>query len=264
MLMTAAPGLVRCGYAARVTLEVPIRSMSTTTRKPFEDCALTAATKLPAAPETSTSMGPSWLTALWNARPTASKSRTSAVTPAMLPPVVPSAAMAASTLSCLRLATETFAPCFEKFSATPKPIPVVPPKTSACFPVKSNVSAMVTAPFFQTGSRVHQVGAGERLDLLPHPPEPAGVDDRLAHVGQRPVLLGLGGGRLAMQLDRECRGIPDEDLEDRVEHARVEPGQSGLLEDQLSIDDQRGHRTPSSRSAERMRPQRTGARAESW
>ena len=33
--------------------KVPIRSMSTTTRKPFDDCALAAATKLP-APETST------------------------------------------------------------------------------------------------------------------------------------------------------------------------------------------------------------------
>ena len=56
--------------------KAPIRSMSTTTRKPFEDCALTAATKLPSAPEISTSMVPTWLAALSNARPTASKSRT--------------------------------------------------------------------------------------------------------------------------------------------------------------------------------------------
>ena len=48
--------------------------------------------------------------------------------------------------SCLRLATDTFAPCFAKFSAIPKPMPVVPPKTKTCFPVKSKVSAMVAAP----------------------------------------------------------------------------------------------------------------------
>jgi hypothetical protein len=63
---------------------------------------------------------------------------------------------------------------------------------------------LVTAPFLETWSRVHQIGAGERLDLLPYPLEPAGVDDRFAHVGQCPPLLGLCGGRLAMQLDRKC------------------------------------------------------------
>src|SRR3954471_2531368 len=94
--------------------------MSTTTRKPLEDCALTAATKLPAAPETSTSMAPSWSAALSNARLTASKSRTSAVTPTTLPPVVPSAAVAASTLSCLRLATDTLAPCFGEVLGDPE------------------------------------------------------------------------------------------------------------------------------------------------
>jgi hypothetical protein len=69
--------------------------------------------------------------------------------------VAADAAMAAPAFSCLRLATDTFAPCSEKFWATPKPVPAVPPKTSVCFPVKSNVSAVVTAPFFETWSRVH-------------------------------------------------------------------------------------------------------------
>ena len=99
---------------------------------------------------------------------------------------------------------------------------------------------MVTAPFLETWSRVHQIGAGERLDLLPHPLEPAGVDDRFAHVGQCPLLLGLCGGRLAMQLDRERREILYKDLEDRIECVGVKPcRQFGLLEDQLRIDDQR-------------------------
>src|SRR6476620_9665628 len=97
---------------------------------------------------------------------------------------------------------------------------------------------MVTAPFLEPWSRVHQIGAGERLDLLPHPLEPAGVDDRFAHVGQCPLLLGHCGGRLAMQLDRERREIPYKDLEDRIEYVGVKPCQFGLLEDQLRIDDQ--------------------------
>jgi hypothetical protein len=120
--------------------------MSTTTRKPFDDWAFTAATKLPAAPETSTSTGPNWAEAVSNARATASKSRTSAATPTLLPPAVPNAAMAASMFSCFRLAMDTFAPCFAKFWAIPKPMPVVPPTTKMCFPVKSRVSAMVAAP----------------------------------------------------------------------------------------------------------------------
>ncbi|HET6918202.1 MAG TPA: hypothetical protein VFI46_01925, partial [Jiangellaceae bacterium] len=62
---------------------------------------------------------------------------------------------------------------------------------------------MVTAPFFETWSRVHQVGAGQRLDLLAHPLEPAGVDDPFAHVGQCPLLLRLGGGRLPISLNTE-------------------------------------------------------------
>ena len=42
-----------------------------------------------------------------------------------------------------------------------------------------------------------------------------------------------------MQLDRKCREIPYQDLEDRIEYVSVKPRQFGLLEDQLRIDDQR-------------------------
>ena len=38
-----------------------------------------------------------------------------------------------------------FARCFDEFSATPKPMPIVLPKTK-CFPAKSNIGAMVMAP----------------------------------------------------------------------------------------------------------------------
>ena len=64
--------------------------------------------------------------------------------------------------------------------------------TSCTIPEKRRSRPTVTAPHLEPWSRAHQIGAGERLDLLPHPREPAGVDDRFAHVGQCPLLLGLG------------------------------------------------------------------------
>src|SRR5258705_4866024 len=51
-----------------------------------------------------------------------------------------------STFSCLRLATDTFAPCPAKVPAMPKLIPVVPPKTKTCLSAKSSVSAMSASP----------------------------------------------------------------------------------------------------------------------
>jgi hypothetical protein len=38
---------------------------------------------------------------------------------------------------CFRLATDMFEPCLGSFSAMPKPMPVVPPKTGPCLPVES-------------------------------------------------------------------------------------------------------------------------------
>jgi len=64
--------------------------------------------------------------AVSNARPTAVKPRTSAATPMTLSPAAASELTAVSTFSCLRLATDTFAPCL--VPATPKLISVVPPK----------------------------------------------------------------------------------------------------------------------------------------
>ena len=58
MLITLAPGLVRCAQAARITLKVPSRSMSTTDLNPLGLKFAAAAGKLPAAPDTSTSILP--------------------------------------------------------------------------------------------------------------------------------------------------------------------------------------------------------------
>jgi len=48
---------------------------------------------------------------------------------------------------CFRLATDMFAPCLGSFSAMPKPMPVVPPKTRPCVPVESICSVMVSGQF---------------------------------------------------------------------------------------------------------------------
>ncbi|MDT4834281.1 hypothetical protein FQZ97_679150 [compost metagenome] len=54
-----APGLFRCSKLARNTLKVPSRSMSTTVLNALADMSTTGARKLPAAPEITTSIGPS-------------------------------------------------------------------------------------------------------------------------------------------------------------------------------------------------------------
>ena len=56
--ITQAPGWRRCACASRATLKLPSRSMSTTVLKALGDMSSALARKLPAAPETSTSMGP--------------------------------------------------------------------------------------------------------------------------------------------------------------------------------------------------------------
>ena len=58
--MKLAPGFFKNSKPARATLNVPMRSISTTVRKAFDDMPSAGATKLPAAPETSTSIGPSF------------------------------------------------------------------------------------------------------------------------------------------------------------------------------------------------------------
>ena len=100
------------------------------------------------------------------------------------------------------------------FTGDPAGQPAVSGTGAGARQLRSRQVTPISCSPFETRSRVHQVGAGQRLDLLPHPLEAAGVDYRFPYVGQRPPLLRLRGGRLAVQLDRENREIPDEDLED--------------------------------------------------
>ena len=79
MLMTDAPGLRRNSCAPRSTLKLPSRSMSTTVLKPLADMPSAGARKLPAAPDTSTSIGPKRACACFSASATAAASRTSAL-----------------------------------------------------------------------------------------------------------------------------------------------------------------------------------------
>src|SRR5215471_19884639 len=120
--------------------------MSTTTRKPFGESAVALDKKLPAAPETRTSIFPFSATPASRPRSTASGSRTSPVTPATFLPSLRNCTTALSTFSCFRLATDTLAPCLAKHSAMPKLIPVVPPNTKTCFPAKSSTSVMLRLP----------------------------------------------------------------------------------------------------------------------
>src|SRR6516165_2267654 len=55
MLIREAPGRFRCSKDARRTLNVPKRSISTTALNPRADMFRAGATKLPAAPDTTTS-----------------------------------------------------------------------------------------------------------------------------------------------------------------------------------------------------------------
>ena len=59
--------VLRCSCPARKTLKVPCRSMSMTVLKAFADMPTAGTTKLPAAPEISTSMGPRDSTAVLRA-----------------------------------------------------------------------------------------------------------------------------------------------------------------------------------------------------
>jgi hypothetical protein len=80
--------------------------MSTTTLKALDDICSAGARKLPAAPDTSTSSGP------WQPRPAPAPRHRLLIAHIghHAKGLRPSVARAASTLACLRLATETLAP----------------------------------------------------------------------------------------------------------------------------------------------------------
>ena len=129
--MMEAPGLRRCAYAIRTTLKLPSRSMSTTVLNALGDMSSARARKLPAAPETSTSIGPKRSQACASARSTASGWRTSAEMPMACVPSASSCAAAADTLSAERLIRLTRAPARAKACAMPKLMPLEPPATNS-------------------------------------------------------------------------------------------------------------------------------------
>ena len=134
--------------AARQTLKVPFRSISTTVPKPFGDNSSALQRKFPAAPFTTMSTRPNRSTVAAIASSTSSGLRTSAATAKASPMVVFAAsapslivgllprtslmlAAAGSRFSMLRLTSTTFAPASAKARATPPVMPVPPPVTKA-------------------------------------------------------------------------------------------------------------------------------------
>src|SRR5882757_6881924 len=85
----------------------------------------------------------------------------------------------------------------------------------------------------------HLVDAVVGLDPLPDPIEALGVGYRLADRADRPVLLRLRRGRLAVQRNGIRAEVADLEVEDLVNDVVVNPGQRGLLEDELPVDDER-------------------------
>src|SRR5580704_6992963 len=134
MAINVAPGVRSKSYAPRNTLNVPLRSISTTVRKPLADKPTAGATKLPAAPETTMSNAPNCFAMLSRTVRVAAKSRTSQLNP-KAPAPIEAAALAA--FSGLRPATATRAPSSAKRLAMPRLMPLVPPAMKAVLPANS-------------------------------------------------------------------------------------------------------------------------------
>ena len=114
--------------------------------KPFGDMTAAGATKLPAAPEQSTSIVPHASCVLDRASCTLAISLTSPLKPMASEVSSRNVATAASTRSCERLNTATFAPAAAKALAIPRLMPLVPPATNTVFPVNSLCCNIVTTP----------------------------------------------------------------------------------------------------------------------
>src|SRR5205085_3941883 len=120
----------------------PIKSISMTVLKPLGLSSSAGHRKLPAAPATSTSIGPTSACVRAIAVSSAAGSRTSAATGSTLPPACafssrrPTAAV--SSLSCVRPQIATCAPSAAKFEATPRLMPLPPPVTKTVLPLNSS------------------------------------------------------------------------------------------------------------------------------
>ena len=145
LMFNTTPRLAfRCGSAARETLNVPFRSMSTTVPKPLGDSSSARATKLPAAPFTTMSRRPNVSAACATAAATSSGRRTSAATASARTPSEAISAAVGSRWSAVRLTMATSQPCAARASAMPRQMPVPPPVTSAERPARSERSKAET------------------------------------------------------------------------------------------------------------------------
>src|SRR5690348_12078260 len=126
-----------CANAARHTLNVPFKSISTTVPNPFGDNSSALHRKFPAAPFTTISIRPNASTVFAIALSTCAGSRTSATTGIASPPFSLMYCAAGSRCSNLRLTSATRAPASANARATPPVIPVPPPVTNATRPRKT-------------------------------------------------------------------------------------------------------------------------------
>src|SRR5512132_3768259 len=159
--------------------------MSTTDRNALGDIWRADAGKFPAAPETRTSISPNDSDACCRAVAVASGSRTSAALPPASAPSARSRRTAASTLSGERLITATLAPAAANPSAIPRLIPLVPPATKACAPVKSTVTVATARSYGWQPSAPSGAPVQLRVDHepAPRPADPA-AHARRARPGQ--------------------------------------------------------------------------------
>src|SRR5215208_866652 len=85
----------------------------------------------------------------------------------------------------------------------------------------------------------HRVGAVEREDAGQDALRAGRIGGRLAHVPERPGLLGLGARGLAEEVDGRGGEVADEHVEDVVDDIVGQGGQLRLLEDELPVGDER-------------------------
>jgi hypothetical protein len=121
-------------------LNEPIRSISITVLKPFADSSSARTRTFPAAPQTSTSIGPSSARLRAKAVSSALTSRTSAATAQTRAPSARSSTAAASSFCCVRPQMATLAPSAPKFFAMPRLMPLPPPVTKTVLPLKASLA----------------------------------------------------------------------------------------------------------------------------
>src|SRR5450759_3873479 len=132
-----------CSNAAREALKAPMRSMSITVLKPLAESCSEGQMKLPAAPHTRTSTGPSSDFILASAASSADISRTSATAVQTLAPLpaikARNSPAALSSFSWVRPQMAILAPSAAKFFAIPRLMPLPPPVTKTVLPLNRSL-----------------------------------------------------------------------------------------------------------------------------